>query len=78
MIDGINGSVDWRQGNWQGYQKTDMDLLIDLQKSTPVSEVTIGFLQDSRAWIVLPKEVILEVSDDGKNFVPVYSGKTTH
>ncbi|MBK7556984.1 MAG: chitobiase/beta-hexosaminidase C-terminal domain-containing protein [Chitinophagaceae bacterium] len=75
LIDGINGSVDWRKGNWQGYQKTDMDVLIDLQRPTSVSKVTIGFLQDSRAWIVMPKELIIEVSDDGKIFVPVYSGK---
>ncbi|MBK9532382.1 MAG: GH92 family glycosyl hydrolase [Chitinophagaceae bacterium] len=75
LIDGINGTVDWRKGNWQGYQKTDMDVLIDLQRPTSVSKVTIGFLQDSRAWIVMPKELIIEVSDDGKIFVPVYSGK---
>jgi predicted alpha-1,2-mannosidase len=73
LIDGIRGSADWRKGNWQGYQKTDMDVVIDLQKPKAISKVTIGFLQDSRAWIVLPKEMLIEVSNDKINFTQVYS-----
>ncbi len=75
LIDDIRGEVDWRKGNWQGYQKTDMDVNIDLQKVTPVSSVNIGFLQDSRAWIVLPKHIIIETSVDGKQYTQVYSGE---
>jgi predicted alpha-1,2-mannosidase len=75
LIDDIRGEVDWRKGNWQGYQKTDMDVVIDLQKVTPISSVTIGLLQDSRAWIVLPKHTIIEISVDGKQYSQVYSGE---
>jgi hypothetical protein len=75
LIDDIRGEVDWRKGNWQGYQKTDMDVVIDLQKTTAISSVTIGLLQDTRAWIVLPKQIIIEVSVDGKQYTPVYSGE---
>jgi predicted alpha-1,2-mannosidase len=75
LIDDIRGEVDWRKGNWQGYQKTDMDVVIDLQKVTPISSVTIGLLQDSRAWIVLPKYIIIETSVDGKQYTQVYSGE---
>ena len=76
LIDGIRGSRDWRKGNWQGYQKADMDLLIDLQELKSISKLSIGFLQDSRAWIVLPKQLIIEVSADGKQFSQVYSGES--
>jgi len=75
LIDDIRGEVDWRKGNWQGYQKTDMDVVIDLQKSTSVSAVNIGLLQDTRAWIVLPRQIIVEVSDDNKIFKQVYVGE---
>ncbi len=68
LIDGIRGSVNWRMGNWQGYQKTDMDVRIDLKKISTVSAVTAGFLQDTRSWIVLPKEVVISVSADGVQF----------
>ena len=75
LIDGISGSVDWRKGNWQGYQKTDMDVEIDMQVLKSISKLNIGFLQDTRAWIVLPKQLIVEVSTDGKQFNQVYSGE---
>ena len=75
LIDDIRGEADWRKGNWQGYQKTDMDVVIDLMKPTPVSTVNIGLLQDTRAWIVLPRQIIVEVSDDNKTFKQVYAGE---
>lgn len=75
LIDDIRGEADWRKGNWQGYQKTDMDVVIDLQKPIAISSVTIGLLQDSRAWIVLPKQIIIETSGDGKQYTQVYRGE---
>lgn len=74
LIDGIEGSANWRKGNWQGYQKTGMDAVIDLQETKTISGVTAGFLQDTRAWIVAPKQLIVEISTDGKQFTQVYSG----
>ena len=75
LIDGLTGSANWRKGNWQGYQKTGLDVLIDLQETKSISKVTAGFLQDTRAWIVVPKEFIVEVSADGKNFTKVFQGE---
>ena len=49
--------------------------MIDLQKTTTVSSVTIGLLQDTRAWIILPKHIIIETSVDGKQYTQVYSGE---
>ncbi len=68
LIDGIRGDLSWRKGNWQGWQKADMDITIDLQQVMPVHTITTGFIQDTRAWIVLPKMVIAEWSADGKQF----------
>ncbi len=80
LIDGIRGETNWRKGNWQGYQKNDMDVTIDLKIPTIISTVTAGFLQDTRAWIVAPKQMIVQVSSDGltyntvsdtNNFLPI-------
>ena len=30
LIDGIRGTVNWRKGNWQGYQLTDMDVIMTI------------------------------------------------
>ena len=75
LIDDIHGSTNWAKGNWQGYQKADMDAVIDLQQVKTISKVTAGFLQDTRSWIVIPKQLIIEVSTDGKQFIKVFSGE---
>ncbi len=74
LIDDLRGEADWRKGNWQGYQKTDMDVVIDLQQVKQISQVDVSLLQDTRAWIVLPKQVIIEISADNKTFTEVYTG----
>lgn len=76
LVDEIKGTTDWRKGNhWQGFQLNDMEVVIDMGKVKSISKVIAGFLQDSRAWIIMPREVTVETSVDGKNFTQVYSGK---
>ncbi|MBA2250604.1 MAG: glycoside hydrolase family 92 protein [Chitinophagaceae bacterium] len=72
FIDEMKGTVNWRKGNWQGYQKDNLEVIIDLKKQQDISAVTADFLQDTGAWIIMPKEVIVEISTDGKNYKPVY------
>ncbi len=74
LIDGIRGTTNWRMGNWQGYQNNNLEAVIDLKKPQPISTVSIGFLQDTRSWIVMPAEVKIEVSTDGNSFIKVYEG----
>jgi len=74
LIDGIYGNTNWRMGNWQGYQLNDFDAVINLKEVKNISKVTIGFLQDIRPWIVMPKQVVVEVSLDGKVFHEIYNG----
>ena len=75
LIDGIHGTLNWRMGNWQGYQIQNPDVIIDLKKSTDVSKVSIGFIQDVPVWIVMPKKVTVLISTDGINFKQVYTGE---
>jgi hypothetical protein len=66
MIDGIHGTDNWRKGDWHGYQSTNMDAEIQFGKEEKISSVTVGFLQDTRSWILMPKEMLVEISSDGK------------
>lgn len=68
LIDGINGSTNWRKGDWQGYQGQDFEAVIDLQREKKLSQITANFLQDTRAWIIMPQKVEFYVSSDNKNF----------
>lgn len=68
LLDGIKGTENWRKGDWQGYQGTDFEAIIDLKEPTKVSSVTVGFLQDVRPWIFFPKKLEVFVSRDGKEY----------
>lgn len=71
LIDSLEGTANWRTGEWQSYFNQDFEAIIDLQKTRPVNHVGIHVLQDVSPWILYPREVIFYTSDDGKNFVEV-------
>ncbi len=68
LIDGLYGSTDWRKGRWQGYQGSDLELVLDLQKIQTINEVGGNFLQDVGPWIMMPKEMIIYTSEDSVNY----------
>ncbi len=68
IIDGINGTENWRKGEWQGYQSQDFEAIIDLQTEKNVSNFSATFLQDSGSWILMPTKVDYYVSNDNVNF----------
>ena len=70
LVDGIRGNIKWRLGGWQGFQAQDFEAVVDLWSVKEVHEVSVGFLEDIRAWIWFPTELIVEVSEDGEHFVP--------
>ena len=71
LLDGIYGSENWRKGDWQGYQTHDFEAVVDLQTKKNIQEISANFLQDTRAWIVMPTEVSFYVSDDNISFQKV-------
>ncbi len=68
LLDGLKGSASFSDGRWQGYQGQDLDIEIDLKAKTPINNVTVDFMQNSYAWILLPREVEIQISEDGKNY----------
>ncbi|HTY36733.1 MAG TPA: beta-galactosidase GalA [Bacteroidota bacterium] len=68
LVDGIHGSADFKDGFWQGFEKNDLDVVIDLGIPTPVSRISSTYLQDIESWIFLPTSVEYFVSNDGTNF----------
>jgi predicted alpha-1,2-mannosidase len=71
LLDGIYGNENWRKGEWQGYQTQDFEAVVDLQTKKNIQEISANFLQDTRAWIVMPTEVSFYVSDDNVSFQKV-------
>jgi hypothetical protein len=69
LLDGLRGSENFADGRWQGYQGQDLDIIIDLQKPTSVKNISVGFLQNSFSWILMPERVQIFVSNDPDKFV---------
>ena len=68
LIDKRVGGDNFRTGTYQGYQGSDVELVLDLGSVKNLSSVQIGSLQDIRSWIWLPQWVNFEVSEDGLVF----------
>ena len=68
IIDGQHGTTNWRSGGWQGYQAQDFNCIVDLGKISIIQFVNTSFLQDTRSWILFPKKVEYQVSEDGIHY----------
>ncbi len=77
LIDGIYGTVNWRLGGWQGYQACDFVAVLDYHKEISFTEVGANFLQDTRSWIVMPKEFEVFTSLDGVTYASIGLVKQT-
>jgi predicted alpha-1,2-mannosidase len=68
LIDGIAGSTNWKQGEWQGYQYQDFECVLELDKEKSISSLSSTYLQDTRAWIILPSKVSYYISNDNVTY----------
>ena len=48
VVNGIRGTIDFHDGNWQGYEGVDFEAIIDLGATTVISEIRSSFLQISQ------------------------------
>jgi len=71
LTDGLRGSDSFRGGDqsWQGYQGTDFEAVVDLDKPQEFSKIAVGFFQASSSWIVFPQYVEFYTSVDGIDYV---------
>lgn len=68
LIDGIRGEVNWRKGEWHGYQGQNFEAIIDFKSPQHITKLSSAYLQDSKAWILMPKKVEYYASMNGKDF----------
>jgi putative alpha-1,2-mannosidase len=69
LLDGIHGDVNWRKGNWQGYQSQDFEATVTLKQAREINSASATFLQDQRSWIFYPTDVVFYYSLDGKTWI---------
>ncbi|MFA7419887.1 MAG: family 20 glycosylhydrolase [Melioribacteraceae bacterium] len=71
ILDGVRGTKNFRDGNWQGYEAVDFDAVVDLGEMKNISKVSLGCLQESNSWIFMPTQLEFSVSKDGNSFSKV-------
>jgi hexosaminidase len=71
LTDGKLGSLDFRDGSWQGFYGDDVEAVVDLGKIKKVSSISTHFYQYNNSWIFLPSKVTIEISEDGKEYLPI-------
>ena len=76
LIDTLRGGPEFRSGRWQGYLGTNLTAVVDLGSSREMTRLAMGFLQDVGSWIVMPKRVWFEGSEDGVSYRSL--GSATH
>lgn len=60
---------------WQGYEKQNLDAVIDLGKPMSINALAAGFLHQPRAGVHFPEQVEFAISRDNKTFEVVDSVK---
>ena len=71
LVNGIRGTTNHHDGEWQGWAATNMEVLIDLQEATEIRKISVGSLQNSGAWIFFPRKVEFFGSTDGINYLKI-------
>jgi hexosaminidase len=68
---GLTNGVKGEAGNldtWVGFEGKNLDATIDLGQVMDLHKVSFAFLRAKSSWIMLPREVEVLVSSDGKKF----------
>jgi len=69
LVDGVIGGWTYGDKRWQGFiDKKRMDVTIDMEKETEIHSVGADFMQVCGPEVFMPSEVIISVSNDGKEF----------
>lgn len=68
LVDGIYGGMPWKGSEWLGFRVPDIEMIVDLENDTSLSEIRIGLMDQPGSWIYLPESVEIYKSSDRNNW----------
>lgn len=69
LNDGLRGGWNYNDKRWLGFVKgNEMDVVVDLGTDTIIHSVAADFMQICGPYVYMPKQVIISVSSDNKEF----------
>ena len=81
LTDGITADAPWNTATWLSFNGTNPEtpendsitMIYDLGKKVSVSRIRLGVLSDSANGVFLPKQLTMEVSDNGSKWTELKS-----
>ena len=71
LVNGIRGSIHYNDEEWQGWNANNMEVVVDLQQTSEIHNISVGVLQDTGTWMFMPPKVEFFISTDGVKFQKV-------
>jgi hexosaminidase len=68
LVNTLRGTKNFHDGQWQAWLGKDMEVVIDLEKETSISEVTVGSMENQGPGIYYPIKIEVFVSLNGKDY----------
>jgi hexosaminidase len=68
LIDLVRATAEVGDRAWQGYDKNDLDVILDLGQLRDLEEITLSCLENSGARAFLPASIEISVSGDNKEY----------
>lgn len=75
LVNGTLGSINFRDGQWQGFSGKDVELQIDLGSLQDIQSVSSNFYHYNNAWIFRPELYEVAYSADGKKWQTLGTAK---
>ncbi|GAB3754171.1 glycoside hydrolase family 20 protein [Spirosoma pomorum] len=72
-VNGVVGTSRYNTGEWIGFQGDDAEVVIDLQKTQPISQIGTHILNYHWQRMWAPTALRLAVSEDGKTYRDVFT-----
>ena len=68
LINGRLGSLDFKDGQWQGFSGKNLEVILSLDSLTSINKVSMNFYQYINSWIVVPSYISIMSSKDSLNW----------
>lgn len=68
VVDGIRGSVNFRDGSWQGYSGKDFSATLGFESPQTIERLVLSFFQYNLSWIFIPPKISIYTSMDGESY----------
>ena len=73
LTNGRLGSLDFKDGQWQGFSGKNLDVIISLDSISSINKISMNFYQYINSWIIVPSYISILSSKDSLHWEVIKS-----